>query len=101
MKIDLMRFVEDNKEIDELRKKAKNKTEVNKLITSIINGEDEFYSDEEDLLKEMGLKYKKRECSSYSMIYWNINKQMGKYKVNLTKENIKKVQKYIDNWEEV
>lgn len=101
MKINLMKFVNDNKEIEELRQEANYKEELNKLIASIIRGETYFYTDNCDLLDDIGVGYKKRESyiSAYTIGF--SYKNIGTYQTKLTKGNIEKVQKYIDNWEEV
>lgn len=96
MKIDLMKFVERNEKIEELRKEALFETELNKMIASVIKGNEYFYTDDEELLEEIGLKYETNDCH-YSIIYvYNDENGNRRYKVKLTKNNIRKIQKYID-----
>ena len=95
MKINLMEFVENNKKIENLRKEAKNKSEINKIIAAIITEDEYYYTDNKELLEEIGTKYTKENNSS--CFTYTINGIIrNEYKVKLTKENIKKINKYIN-----
>lgn len=96
MKIDLIKFVENNKNIENLREEAKKKTELNNLISSIIRGEEYFYTDNKELLEDIEIKYTKKVNNTAVYIGYTCTYEKGEYKVKLTKENVKKVQKYID-----
>ena len=98
MKIDLLKIIEDNKKIDELRAEAGFRQEINKLIVAIVNNEKEYYTDNKENIEKLNLKYEKDEKSySYSYIpLFPTEQNCRKYVIRLTKENIKKIQKYVN-----
>ncbi len=98
MKIDLMKFVENNKKIEDLRQQAKKKTEINRIIAELIENKEFFFTNEKELLDEIGIKYSKNDTYS-GLVYNQFNVTFtgnADYKFKFTKENIKKIQKFID-----
>lgn len=95
MIVDLNKYIEINKEIEELKEDAEMRTELNNLVAEIIKGEKEYFTDSEKLIKELGIKTKKEEYHKYGMwcgIY-------SGYKIKLNKTNIEKVNNYINKGE--
>lgn len=97
--MDLVKIYEDNKqkekEAKELKESLELETATKKLIADIIMGKDQYYTNCERLLKEIGLKYEetKTACNfGFSFGLYN-------YATKLNKSNIKKIQKYIDEKE--
>ena len=99
MKINLKNFIDENERADELRKQARKITDLNKMIASIITNNDYFYCDDEELLKEMKLSYKKNDSYLGTFTRYYVPCYEGKFKVKLTQKNIKAVQDYIDKKE--
>lgn len=96
MKLDLLSIVNNNKKIKEEEIELGVKKDLLELLSSIIKGEERFYTDNIELINRIKLKYKKNEyINCLSFRYLSI-----KYKVELTDENIKKIQKYIDDMQE-
>ena len=93
MKIDLQKILEDNKKIKELEEKAKFKRELNDLICYILRDNKEYYTDSDELIKELGVKYKENKQNHFSCF------PSSMYTIKLTKENIKKIQDYINKEE--
>ena len=93
MKIDLQKILEDNKKTRELEEKVRFKRELNDLICSILRDNKEYYTDSDELIKELGVKYKENK-QNYFNIFSN-----REYTIKLTKENIKKIQDYINKEE--
>ena len=96
MKIDLLKFVDDNKKIKDLENEADFKKELNKLIAKIIEGGEKFYTDSDELVNKLKLKAKKTECIDGRNSFGWVIKKSYKYGIKLTKENIKRVQEYLD-----
>ena len=93
MKIDLQKIIEDNKKTKELEEKVEFKRELNDLICYIVRDTLEYYTDNYEFIKELGVKYKENK-QNYFNCFSN-----SKYTIKLTKENIKKIQKYINKEE--
>lgn len=98
MKIDLLKFVENNNEIQELKNEVEFKKELNKLISNIITGEENFYTNNEELIDKLDLKFEKAENYGRWLVINSFSCQKD-YKVKLTKTNIRKVQDYINKEE--
>lgn len=99
MKIDLLKIVENNKKIEEQENVLERKREVRKLISVIIKGNEEFYTNDEGLIKEIGIKVSKKDMNCPM---WPIPIDMqnhGRIRVKLNKTNIQKIQNYIDKEE--
>lgn len=92
MIVDLSKYIEINKEIEELKEDAEMRTELNNLVAAIIKGEKEYFTDSEKLIKELEIKTKKEEYHKYSML---ISTYSG-YKIKLNKTNIEKINNYIN-----
>lgn len=101
MKIDLLKFVEKNEELEEEQLEIKIKRELRRLISSIIQGEEYFYTNCEDLYERIGIKYVRLDSfamfSVSSPDSWGWHG--GNYKTKLTKANIRKIQEYINGEE--
>lgn len=96
MKIDLLKFVDDNKKIKDLEDEADFKKELNKLIAKIIEGGEKFHTDSDELVNKLKLKFKKiNYIDGRNSFGWVVQKAC-KYEIKLTKENIKRVQEYLD-----
>ena len=99
MKIDLLDFVDSNKSINNLREEAGFRQELNNLIAAIIRGEEDYYTSNDKLIENLGLKAKPiqdildKRFGTGVCIYRNPEQ----YKIVLNKANIKRVQKFIDN----
>ncbi len=93
MNIDLLKIYENNKELEKEEEKLLNKKGIRKMIVAIIERNENYYTDNKELLDELGVKYSKCQ-SQYSWEYTG-PKRLGGYKVKLTKENIKRIQKYL------
>lgn len=87
MKIDLLDFVDSNKRIKNLEKEADFRKELNKLISYVIVGNENFFTSNKDLINNIGLKAEKS-----TSIFSDNN-----YIIRLNHPNIKKIQKFIDN----
>lgn len=95
MKIDLLDFVDYNKRIDSLRIEADFREELNSIIAAIIKGEIKYYTSNDTLIENVGLKAKQVK-EIFITREWPYKKP-DKYIIELNKANIKRVQKYIDN----
>lgn len=98
MKIDLLKIVEENKKIEEQENILERKREIRELISAIVKGEDIFYTNDEELIKEIGIKVSKKDMNYNNPWYspFSIN---GKIKIKLNKTNIQKIQDYINKEE--
>ena len=99
MKIDLMQFIEYNKNLKTETKELEFKKELKELIKSIMDGDDYFVTDNNLFIDKLNLKpvkskkgekFYKQKRTLYFM------PSEYKYKFNLTKSNIKLVQDYIN-----
>jgi len=102
MKIDLLKIYEDNKKIDKLKDEIQFKEELNRLLSDIVMNKEKFYTDNEYMLKKLSLKYsknKQKEKNTFYCISFSGNEYYAKYTINLTKENIKKIQDYVNKEE--
>ena len=93
MKIDLLKICEENKKIEELKEEVNLKKELRNLISAIIKNNDNYTTDSKKLVEELKVKYKEEEICGHSFFDYG---KVKEYKIKLTKENIKKIQKYID-----
>lgn len=94
MKIDLQKIIEDNKKTKELEGEVEFKQELNDLICCIIRDAEEYYTNSDELIKRLGVKYRQQNKRNYFSYFSN-----NKYGIKLTKENIKKIQNYINKEE--
>lgn len=106
MKIDLLKIYEQNK-IDkekqrEIQNNIKERQGINRIISAIIDGDEEYEISDDKLIKKIGIKYKKTthkrpkkaigfgwsepQYESYDIYHFKLNKQ-----------NILLIQKYIEN----
>ena len=101
MKIDLLKIVENNKKIEEQENVLERKREVRRLISMIIKGDEEFYTNDEGLIKEIGIKVSKKDkdCNDYLWTRFIDTQNHGRIRIRLNKTNIQKIQKYIDKEE--
>lgn len=101
--LDLEKFVEYKKGINDLREEAKFRSELTKLVCAIIEDDecDAYFVESDLLIERIGIKCKKtKKCGKYMgkytvSYYWNTADNMG-YWVKLNKTNIKKIQDYIN-----
>lgn len=93
MKIDLQKILEDNKKTKELEEKVRFKRELNDLICYILKDNKEYYTDNDELIKELGVKYKQNRQNFFDYF------SNSKYTIKLTQENIKKIQNYFNKEE--
>lgn len=98
MNIDLIKVYEENKKIEKNQEKIDEQKELRKLLSAIVGNEKQFYTNDEKFLKKLNIKYgKSNDNHVFGIGYsWNTYNMCGSYFINLTKENIKKIQKYID-----
>ena len=98
MKIDLLGIVQINEATNSMEREVEFRRELHKLIASIFNDEEYFFTKSDELVERTNVKVEKRTgniISKETDFRWNINPY--KYSIKLTKSNIKKVQKYLDN----
>jgi recombinational DNA repair ATPase RecF len=95
MIVNLNKYIEINKEIEELKKDAEMREELNNLVAAIIKGEKIYYTDSKKLIDTLKINAKKETYNKYSM--WGISKE--DYAIKLNKTNIEKVNKYINEGE--
>lgn len=93
MKIDLLKICEENKKIEDLQEEVNLKKELRNLISAVIKNNDDYTTGSKKLVEELKVKYKEEERWSSSFYSYD---KVKEYKIKLTKENIKKIQKYID-----
>lgn len=103
MKIDLLKFVEDNKKIKNDEKELNFRKELKELIKDIMDGNEYFVTDNDLFINEVHLKAARRKKGEQfkkdnKHLYW-FTPTNYKYKINLTKANIKLVQEYINKEE--
>lgn len=106
MEIDLLKIYEQNK-IDkekqrEVQNNIKERQEINRIISSIIDGDEEYESSDDKLIKKIGIKYKKTTHKRpKTMVGFGWEKQQYEsydiYRFKLNKQNILLIQKYIEN----
>lgn len=95
MIVDLNKYIEINKEIEELKEDAEMRTELNNLVAAIIKGEKTYYTDSKKLIDTLKINAKKEIYNRYSM--WVSTKEG--YAIKLNKTNIKKINNYINKGE--
>lgn len=95
MIVNLNKYIEINKEIEELKEDAKMREELNNLVAAIIKGEEKYYTDSKKLIDTLKINAKKETYNKYSM--W-VNIREG-YAIKINKTNIEKVNKYINKGE--
>lgn len=98
MNIDLIKVYEENKKIEKNQEELDEQKELRDLLSAIVGNKKYFYTNNEKFLKKLNIKYGKNTQNhviSYGYNYstWG---SCGDYFINLTKENIKKIQKYIN-----
>lgn len=106
MEIDLLKIYEQNK-IDkekqrEVQNNIKERQEINRIISSIIDGDEEYESSDDKLIKKIGIKYKKTTHKRpKTTVGFGWKKQQYEsydiYRFKLNKQNILLIQKYIEN----
>ena len=97
MKIDLFDFVGVNENTKILEEEIAFRKELHKLIAAIISDEESFYTDNDELVERLKLKTKNVSNIISKATGGNWTYKTFRYKVELNKSNIKKVQKYLDN----
>lgn len=100
MKIDLLDIFNKNKKLNEAQDKLELIKELRVLLSTIVKGDDEFLTNNETLIKKIGLKYKNNETLYVPTFSGYDARLYSRYKVELSKSNIKKVQSYLDDLEE-
>lgn len=105
MEIDLLKIYEQNK-IDkekqrEIQNNIKERQEINRIISTIINGDEECESYDDKLIKKIGIKYKKTTHKRPRKIEFGWKEPQYEsyniYRFKLNKQNILLIQKYIEN----
>lgn len=85
------------KKIEEQENVLKRKREVRRLISEIIKGNEEFYTYDEGLIKEIGIKVSKKDMNC--PVWTSLIENRGRIRIELNKTNIQKIQKYINKEE--
>ena len=97
MKIDLLSIYDKNKKLEQKEKEIKKELEkaqiLRDIMCAVINGDESVEIKDDDLAKEIGVKTFKQKCL-FQSIY--VPKQEYRYYIELTKENIKKIQTYLE-----
>lgn len=106
MEIDLLKIYEQNKIDKEKQREIQNnineRQEINRIISSIIDGDEEYESFDEKLIKKIGIKYKKtthKRPKTITGFVWKEpqNEYYNMYNFKLNKQNVLLIQKYIKN----
>lgn len=88
MMINLEKFVERNKKIDELRAKALYESELNEIVVAVIEGKKDYFTSNKKIVDKLKIKVKKRIYTEFKG-YFPAEKEG--YKIELNEENIKKI----------
>lgn len=88
--MNLIEIYENNKKIKSEKQKLEDIEEINEMISCIFKNEDNYYTDNEELLKNIGIKYKKGDY--YIRPYYMPRERSFKFELNKT--NIKKINDY-------
>ena len=98
MKIDLIEILNKNEQLENKKKEIYKEKELRELIAAIIKGAEEVFIDNEELIKEIGIKISEKDKKYYVVSYYNPYKQCGtgNIRIKLNKENIKKINDYIN-----
>lgn len=98
--MNLLEIFEDNERVkkaeEKLDAKREEHHELKEIISEIIRGDETHYTDNEDLLKKIGIKYKKSECSYMPLPFRHFEYERRIY-FEYNKTNVKKIQKYLEN----
>lgn len=101
--MNLLEIYEENKKEKEVfenqKKEHEFKKELKRLISSIIEGRDCFYTNNEELIEKLNIKAKKETKNNFTINmydYHGYSLNSFEYVFDLNKTNIQKVQKYID-----
>ena len=81
---------EQIKNEDETKKEIEEQEELRTILSSIIEGKKEYYTNNKGLLEKIGIKYKKRENGT---ITWKIGWKGYYFKFNKT--NLNKIEQYL------
>lgn len=96
--MNLLKIYEQNEknknELKTVENKLKLEKEINRLIASVIEGNTEFGTNNEDIFEELGIKKCKRRESEYHC--FNPFNPYREFYIKINKTNIKKIQNYID-----
>lgn len=95
MNIDLLEIYENNKKIEKEQEKVNKEKELRRLLSYIIKDEEEWQTDNKELLEEMQVKYKEKKYETRGFYPFGKIMENYKYDVKLTKENIKKINAYL------
>lgn len=97
--MNLLEIFEENKKRKEEEKRQDEERafneEIRNIKSEIILGKEEHQIENKELLKKLGIKYKKNKVK----VYYPLNSSWHEYYFEYNKTNIKKIQNYIDNKE--
>lgn len=98
MKIDLLSIYDKNKKLEQKEKEINKELEkaqiLRDIMCAVINGDKSVEIEDTDLAKEIGVKTFKQKHLLHNSIY--VRTQEYRYYIKLTKENIKKIQTYLE-----